>query len=146
MRSLILGAPLDPTPAGIATAREAVSGYYGGTVDPGRIMLTASTSEAYAHIFKLLCDPGDEVLVPQPAVLFSISRRSRRRPSRAGSLHYTHGWYIDLDALSSAVTDRTRAIVFRSIPTTPPVHFFKLQQYEVMSTLCRRCRHGVDRR
>ena len=128
----------DPAPAGIATAREAVSGYYGGTVDPGRIMLTASTSEAYAHIFKLLCDPGDEVLVPRPSYpLFDFLADLEGVRAVQYPLHYTHGWYIDLDALSSAVTDRTRAIVFVN-PNNPTGTFLKLQQYEVMSTLCGR--------
>src|SRR6476659_3680901 len=60
-----------PTPHGLVGAREAVAGYYarrhGRTIDPGRLFLTASTSEAYAWLFKLLCDPGDEVLVPHPS-------------------------------------------------------------------------------
>jgi aspartate/methionine/tyrosine aminotransferase len=59
-----------PTPAGLAAARAAVSDEYarrGVPVSPERIVLTASTSEGYAWLFKLLCDPGDEVLVPQPS-------------------------------------------------------------------------------
>jgi aspartate/methionine/tyrosine aminotransferase len=60
----------DPSPVGATEAREAVSAYYaarGHQVGVDRILLTASTSEAYSYIFKLLCDPGDEVLVPRPS-------------------------------------------------------------------------------
>src|SRR6185503_8392693 len=58
----------EPTPRGLLKAREAVAGYYAERnlrVEPEHIFLTASTSEAYAYLFKLLCDHGDEVLVPQ---------------------------------------------------------------------------------
>ena len=60
----------DPEPRGLASAREAVSEYYaarGAEVPPSRILLTASTSEAYSYLFKLLADPGDEILVPRPS-------------------------------------------------------------------------------
>src|ERR1700686_3470205 len=57
----------NPTPAGLLAARESVSAYYGGNVDPARIILTASTSEAYGYLFKLLANPGDEILVPRPS-------------------------------------------------------------------------------
>ena len=60
----------DPTPRGLKSAREAVSEYYaqrGVVVDASRILLTASTSEAYSYLFKLLADPGDEFLVPRPS-------------------------------------------------------------------------------
>src|SRR5580658_2645460 len=57
----------EPAPAGLLLAREAVSEYYYGSVPPERILLTASTSEAYSLLFKLLADPGDEVLAPRPS-------------------------------------------------------------------------------
>lgn len=57
----------EPTAQGLLSAREAVAAYYGGAVDPADIFLTASTSEAYAYVFKLLTDAGDEVLVPRPS-------------------------------------------------------------------------------
>jgi len=65
----------EPVPAGLADAREAVAKYYAGCVEPGRIVLTASTSEAYSFAFKLLTDPGDEVLFPAlPIRCSNISR------------------------------------------------------------------------
>ncbi|HLK36469.1 MAG TPA: aminotransferase class I/II-fold pyridoxal phosphate-dependent enzyme, partial [Polyangiaceae bacterium] len=60
----------EPSPFGLPSAREAVAraaSTDGRDVDPERVVLTASTSEAYALLFKLLCDPGDEVLVPRPS-------------------------------------------------------------------------------
>lgn len=59
-----------PDPKGLHSAREAVSGYYaarGVAADPSRIVLSASSSEAYGWLFKLLCDPGEAVLVPAPS-------------------------------------------------------------------------------
>src|SRR5260370_32036744 len=60
----------EPTPKGLGAAREAIAAYYAGhgrTADPERVLLTASTSEAYAYLFKLLCNPRDPVLVPHPS-------------------------------------------------------------------------------
>ena len=60
----------DPDPRGIASAREAVARYYAdhdAVVDPADILLTSSSSEAYSFLFRLLCDPGDEILVAQPS-------------------------------------------------------------------------------
>jgi alanine-synthesizing transaminase len=60
-----------PDPSGLLVAREAVSTYYaaehGALAPPGRIVLSASTSEAYGWLFKLVGDPGDVVLVPAPS-------------------------------------------------------------------------------
>src|SRR5579863_4174791 len=59
----------DPQPRGSLAAREAVSAYYashGAAVEPAQVVLTTSTSEAYSFLFRLLCDPGDEVLIAQP--------------------------------------------------------------------------------
>jgi aspartate/methionine/tyrosine aminotransferase len=64
------GIRYEPDPLGLRSAREAVAAYYAGhgvAVDPGRVVLTASTSEAYAFLFRTLCDPGDAVLVPVPS-------------------------------------------------------------------------------
>src|SRR5215831_14627207 len=74
--ALLRGATLsryEPDPHGSAEARRAIAGYYAArgdgscVVDPERVFLTASTSEAYAHVIRLLCEPGDEILVPSPS-------------------------------------------------------------------------------
>src|SRR5271170_1245391 len=57
----------EPAPAGIMAARRAISGYYSERIPPDSILLTTSTSEAYGFLFKLLANPGDEVLAPRPS-------------------------------------------------------------------------------
>ncbi len=45
----------EPQPFGLPSARELIADQYGAPVD--RVVLTASTSEAYSWLFKLFCDP-----------------------------------------------------------------------------------------
>jgi alanine-synthesizing transaminase len=130
----------EPTPAGSAAAREAVAGYYaarGANVDPRRIQLTASTSESYAWLFKLLANPGDEVLVPRPSYpLFDFLAQMEAVRVVQYPLVYHDGWSIDLDALIRAVTDRTRAIVVVN-PNNPTGSFVKRREVEGLVSLCR---------
>ena len=112
----------DPHPFGLAAAREAVAAGYareGLAVSADEVVLTSSTSEAYSFLFKLLCDPGDEVLVPVPSYpLFDhLTRLDGVRPC-AYPLQYHGTWSIDLEALEGAVTPRTRAILAVS-PNNP---------------------------
>jgi aspartate/methionine/tyrosine aminotransferase len=111
-----------PDPFGLASAREAVARDYartGATVRADQIVLTASTSEAYALLFKLLCNPGDEVLVPQPSYPLFESLTAleavRAQPYRLDAHGY---WSIDRQSLQAALTDRTRAILVVS-PNNP---------------------------
>src|ERR1035438_4281709 len=93
-----------PAPAGALQAREAVAAYYksgGREVDAARILLTASTSEAYAYLFKLLANPGDNVLVPRPSYpLFDYLAAMESVEVRQYPLVYQGGWAIDLDGLA----------------------------------------------
>lgn len=104
-----------PEPRGMLAAREAVASYYqalGLEVDPERVLLTASTSEAYAWIFKLLCDPGDEVLVPSPSYpLFEYLAGLEGVRVRTYPLTRATGHSIETAGLAAEITDRTRAIV-----------------------------------
>ncbi|MCC7265233.1 MAG: pyridoxal phosphate-dependent aminotransferase [Candidatus Latescibacteria bacterium] len=104
-----------PEPLGLLSARQAVAGYYaqrGQNVAAEELILTCSTSEAYALLFKLLADPGDEVLVPQPSYpLFEFLASLESIETRPYPLRYREGWQIDLDRLAAALTSRTRAIV-----------------------------------
>jgi alanine-synthesizing transaminase len=100
----------EPTPEGLAEARQAVAAYQG--VAPGRVLLTASSSEAYSLLFKLLCDPGDEILVPRPSYpLFEFLAALDGVAVRQYPLRYHEGWWLDVEMLRSAVTPRTRAVV-----------------------------------
>ena len=127
----------EPAPAGIPAAREAVSRYYAGRVAPDQILLTASTSEAYEFVFKLLADPGDEVLVPRPSYpLFEfLAALESVRAVQYPLLHHG-GWAIDLDALTHAVTPRTRAIVLVN-PNNPTGSFVKRTELAQLVRLCR---------
>jgi aspartate/methionine/tyrosine aminotransferase len=118
----------DPAPAGSAPARQAVAAYYaarGVSVDPGRILLTASTSEGYAYLFKLLADPGDEVLVPRPSYpLFEFLATMESLRAVAYPLVYQGAWSLDLHGLESAIGARTRALVVVN-PNNPTGSFLK---------------------
>ena len=121
-----LGAPETlhyyPNPRGLRTAREAVAGYYeerGQPIPTDRIFLTTSSSEAYSMCFRLLCDPGDEVLIPAPSYpLFNFLADLDNVKLKRYPLRYDHGWSIDIEALASMVTERTKAILVVS-PNNP---------------------------
>jgi len=126
----------EPTPLGLSLARESISEYYGGAVTSEHLILTASTSEAYSWIFKLLCNAGDEVLVPRPSYpLFEFLAHLENTRVVQYPVRYHEGWYIDLDALRSSVTDRTRAIVFVN-PNNPTGSYLKDPEYEFIAGLC----------
>ncbi len=128
----------DPNPAGMPRAREAVAEYYAGRVDPSRILLTSSTSEAYGLLFKLLCDPGDEVLVPRPSYpLFEFLAELESVKVARYPLIYDHGWIIDLEALEAAIDARTRAVVVVN-PNNPTGSFLKRDELERITVICTR--------
>jgi alanine-synthesizing transaminase len=116
----------EPEPRGLETARKAVAADYarrGVDVDPGRLVLTASTSEAYAFLFKLLCDPGDAILVPRPSYpLFDYLAGLESVEVEPYPLVHDGEWRIDLAALRESVAARTRAIVLVS-PNNPTGSF-----------------------
>lgn len=126
----------EPDPAGTAGAREAVASYYGGRVAPNRLLLTASTSEAYSFVFKLLADPGDEVLVPRPSYpLFEFLADLESVKAIQYPLVYDHGWMIDFDRLAALTSPRTRAIVVVN-PNNPTGSFLKREELARLSSLC----------
>jgi alanine-synthesizing transaminase len=128
-----------PDPRGLRTAREAVSGElarYGVAVDPGRILLTASTSEAYAFLFKVLCDPGDDVLVPVPSYpLFEILSRLEAVRAVPYPLDPHGGWSYDVHAIAERVTARTRAVVVVS-PNNPTGTVLSTAEIRALSDCC----------
>jgi hypothetical protein len=111
-----------PTAVGLRSAREAVAAGYAarhGRADPDRIVLTASTSEAYALLFKLLADAGDDVLVPQPSYpLFDLLTRLEGVRAVPYQLDPDGAWSINRASLAAALTPRTRAILVVS-PNNP---------------------------
>ena len=129
----------EPAPFGLHAARAAVAADFarrGLAVDPSRILLTASTSEAYAFLFKLLCDPGDEVLVPCPGYpLFDFLGTLESIRVRAYASGWDGEWHVDLPALKSAVSPRTRALVVVH-PNNPTGAFLKATDLEALEGLC----------
>ena len=128
----------EPAPFGLASAREAVANDlsgHGPPVDPARVLLTASTSEAYSFLFKLLCDPGDEVLVPRPSYpLFEHLARLESVVAVPYRLAYDGAWHIDLPSVRAAVTPRTRAIVLVS-PNNPTGSYLKKDELRELARL-----------
>ncbi|MFH1566730.1 MAG: pyridoxal phosphate-dependent aminotransferase, partial [Gemmatimonadota bacterium] len=132
-----------PEPLGRPSARAAVRSYYGekGTIVAAeRVLLTASTSEAYAFLFKLLADPGDEVLVPRPSYpLFEFLAGLEGVAARTYPLRYRAGrWETDLDQLAAAITDRSRAIVVVS-PNNPTGNSVRPEERAALEDLAAEC-------
>jgi aspartate/methionine/tyrosine aminotransferase len=128
----------EPSPFGMPSAREAVARSWaarGVAVDPGRVVLTTSTSEAYSFLFKILCDPGDQVLVPAPSYpLFEHLARYECVDVASYRLAYDGAWHVDLASLREKVSARSRAIVLVS-PNNPTGSFVKRFELERVAEL-----------
>lgn len=131
-----------PSPRGLIPAREAVVDYYrhhGKAIDRDTVFLTSSTSESYACLFKLLCNPGDTVLSPQPsyplfdflAGLESINLETYRMRYQPDT-----GWQIDLEQIRSLTTSRTRAILLVN-PNNPTGSYIRPHERDGLTRWCR---------
>ncbi len=106
-----------PEPRGLLTAREAIAELYRGrgpdAVNPARLHLTASTSEAYGFLFKLLGEPGAEVLAPRPSypLIEHLAALEGWKTNSYPLKYETDGWRMDFAALAAAITPATRALV-----------------------------------
>ena len=125
----------DPAPFGVAAAREAVAAYLTGRgvrVSADRVIVTASTSESYSLLFKLLCDPADLVLVPQPSYpLFEHLTRLDGVVASAYALEYHGRWELNLDSLHRAVEPRARAILLVN-PNNPTGSFVRQDELDAV--------------
>jgi alanine-synthesizing transaminase len=145
----------DPQPKGLLVARAAVAGYYrdrsggGGVasnvstagIDAERIILTTSTSEGYSFVFRLLCNGGDELLVPKPSYpLFEFLADLQDVRLVPYPLIYDHGWQMDFPSLAAAVTERTRGVVVVH-PNNPTGSFVKAGEVAALNAFCRE--HGL---
>lgn len=134
-----------PESKGLTEARAAVAEYYcgragfggeGAEVDPERIVLLAGTSEGYSHLFRLLCEPGDEVLVPAPSYpLFEFLADLNDVRLVTYPLIYDHGWQMDLPALRESFTARSRAVMVVH-PNNPTGSFVKPREAAELAKLC----------
>ena len=131
----------DPRPFGSIDARRAVARDYqrhGLDISPDRLVLTASTSDAYSLLFKLLADPGDEILVPRPSYpLFDHLTQLDTVGVRPYDLDYHGAWTIDFASVERAMSDRTRAILIVS-PNNPTGSFVTSDELDRLATLCAR--------
>jgi len=130
----------DPQPRGLLRARQAVCDYYAShcvSLKPEQITLTTSTSEAYSFLFRLLCDAGSEILVPQPGYpLFDFLAVLDDVRIKPVPFVYDHGWQIDPESFRRAITPLTRAIVLVH-PNNPTGHFTKPWEAKELAQICR---------
>jgi alanine-synthesizing transaminase len=130
-----------PEAAGWLPARERVAADYarrGAVVAPDHVVLTASTSEAYAHLFKVLCDPGDAVLVPRPSYpLFQFLADLESTAIEPYPVTYDGTWHLRPSDIAAAVTPRTRAVVVVT-PNNPTGAYIKKEEWHALSDFCAR--------
>ena len=129
-----------PEPFGLAGARQAVAADFarrGISVAADRIVLTASTSEAYSLLFKLLCVPGDDVLVPAPSYpLFDHLTQLDGARAHPYTLEYHGRWELDAHSVDTAWTDRTRAVLAVG-PNNPTGSVLSAEELEALASRCR---------
>jgi aspartate/methionine/tyrosine aminotransferase len=131
----------DPRAKGLLNARQAVADYYRTdhglrALDPERIILTASTSEGYSYVFRLLCNAGDELLVPKPSYpLFEFLADLQDVKLVPYPLIYDHGWQMDFHSLEKAVTSRTRGVVLVH-PNNPTGSYVHTSELEHLNEFC----------
>ncbi len=131
----------DPQPKGLSSARAAVVEYYqaqhGMHVNAERLILTTSTSEGYSFVFRLLCNPGDELLVPKPSYpLFEFLGDLQDVKLVPYSLIYDHGWQMDFPSLQKAVTHRTRGVIVVH-PNNPTGSYVHVHEQDSLNKFCR---------
>jgi len=136
----------DPQPKGMLSAREAVVNYYrdqykGSDFDPESLILTTSTSEGYSYVFRLLCNPQEEILVPKPSYpLFEFLADLQDVKLVPYPLLYDHGWQIDFPSLNNAVTSKTRAVVLVH-PNNPTGSYVSQSEQNSLNKFCNE--HGL---
>ena len=144
----ILGAFADPValryspdPHGLPAAREAVCDYYeeiGAAIHPDDVFLTTGTSEAYSFLFRALCNPGDEILIPTPSYpLFDFLAEINDVRLARYSLLYDHGWQIDFSSVERATGPRTRAVIVVH-PNNPTGQYAKAAEATALAEICAR--------
>jgi alanine-synthesizing transaminase len=142
----------DPQAKGLPSARSAVAAYYAdlgargqrdvaGNLSAERIVLTTSTSEGYSFVFKLLCNAGDELLVPKPSYpLFEFLADLQDVKLVPYPLIYDHGWQMDFPSLENAVTNRSRGVVVVH-PNNPTGSYVQAGEFAPLNEFCRK--HGL---
>jgi alanine-synthesizing transaminase len=136
----------DPQAKGLRSAREEIASYYRlahgiHPLDPERVLLTTSTSEGYSYVFRLLCNGGDELLVPKPSYpLFEFLADLQDVKLIPYPLIYDHGWQMDFHSLQKAVTGRTRGMVVVH-PNNPTGSYVHASEFDPLNKFC--AQHGL---
>jgi aspartate/methionine/tyrosine aminotransferase len=134
----------EPDPKGLEVARLAVAEYYRErrlAVPLDDIVLTTGTSEAYSFVLRLLCNPGDELLIPAPSYpLFAFLADIQDVKLVRYPLIYDHGWQIDFHGVEQAITARTKGLIVVN-PNNPTGHFVKAQELARLNEIC--SEHGM---
>ena len=150
----------DPQAKGLLAARQAVAEYYREvgsrnvasdvsmdvaetdsqnriSVEPDRIVLTTSTSEGYSYVFRLLCNAGDELLVPKPSYpLFEFLADLQDVKLVPYPLIYDHGWQMDFHSMERVVTSKTRGVVVVH-PNNPTGSYVREEDFAQLNSFCR---------
>jgi alanine-synthesizing transaminase len=131
----------DPQPKGLLPARDEVVRYYfhnhRTNLNPDSVVLTTSTSEAYSYVFRLLCNPHDEILVPKPSYpLFEFLADLQDVALAPYALEYAHGWLVDFQSVACALSPRTRAILLVH-PNNPTGSYLRTEEVQQLNNLCR---------
>ncbi|MBN1634514.1 MAG: pyridoxal phosphate-dependent aminotransferase [Ignavibacteria bacterium] len=133
-----------PEPKGLFAVREKIAEYYNRRknrfpsqeINPENIFLTSGTSESYSHIFKILCNPGDEILIPKPGYpLFEMLAGINYLKYKYYGLKYDGNWRIDFDSLENVITDKVKAIIIVN-PNNPTGNYLTLQELQKLSLIC----------
>jgi aspartate/methionine/tyrosine aminotransferase len=128
-----------PAPAGLEEARAGAAAWHaarGAALQPDDIVLASSTSEAYSWLFKLLCEPGDEVLVPRPSYpLFDCLAELEGVRVKAYPLVREEGWAFDFEALATLTGPRTRALIAVH-PNNPTGSYVKTREAGALAAFC----------
>jgi alanine-synthesizing transaminase len=131
----------EPDPHGLLSARRAVAGYYAECsipVDPEQIFLTTSTSEAYSYVFRLLANPGDNILLPRPSYpLLDFLARLNDLELLSYPLIYDQGWEIDRQALLMRLNAGTRAVLVVH-PNNPTGSFVQRKDLQFLVDCCQK--------
>jgi alanine-synthesizing transaminase len=129
----------DPDPRGLLGARQAIAAYYaarGVSVPADSIFLTTGTSEAYSFVFRTLCNPGDEILIPEPSYpLFAFLADIQDVKLVRYPLDYDYGWQINFHALRLGISPRTRGVIVVH-PNNPTGHFTRPHELEKLNEIC----------
>jgi aspartate/methionine/tyrosine aminotransferase len=125
--------PYDPEPLGLRSAREAVAESL--RCDAADVVITASTSESYSHLFKLLTDPGDAVVTATPSYpLLEHLASLELVELQTFSMEFQRRWELPAERAREAITAKTRALIVVN-PNNPTGSYITAHEGEALSSM-----------